>query len=77
MTKLTPVQPGNRIELPPDWTAEMGLDQYAALERTSEGILVHPCSVSSWDDVFAQKLRSGTAAGMAEAVEVTGDGVLL
>ena len=75
--RLAPVQPGNRIELPSEWTAEMGLHQYAALERTSEGILVHPCSVSSWDDVFAQKLCIGSAVGTTEAVKVTGDGVLL
>jgi hypothetical protein len=77
VTKLAPVQPGNRIELPSEWMAEMGLDAYAALEKTSEGILVHACSVGSWDDVFAQKLRIGSAAGTVEAVEVTGDGVLL
>jgi hypothetical protein len=38
---------------------------------------VRACSVGSWDDVFAQKLRIGSAAGTVEAVEVTGDGVLL
>jgi hypothetical protein len=77
VTKLTPVYPGNRIELPSEWAAEMGLDQFAALEKTKEGILVHSCSASSWDDVFAQKLRIGSAAERPEAIEVAGDSVIL
>jgi hypothetical protein len=77
MTKFTPVHPGNRIELPPDWAVEMGLEQYAALEKTSEGILVHPCSRTSWDGVFAHKLHAQVAAEALENLELSGDNVLL
>ncbi len=79
MTKLTPVHPGNRIELPPEWAAEIGLAQYAALEKTKEGILVHPCSGATWDEVFAQRLQANEAGGMLGKPdqELNGDDVLL
>lgn len=76
MTKFTPVHPGNRIELPPDWAAEIGLEQYAALEKTSEGILVHPCSGMSWEGVFAHKLHARTVVEASESSELSGDNVL-
>lgn len=77
MTKLTPVHPGNRIELPSDWAAELGLEQFAALEKTGDGILVHPCSASTWADVFADKLHSGASPEGNESLALRGDNVLL
>ncbi|MBM3883624.1 MAG: hypothetical protein FJ387_28615 [Verrucomicrobia bacterium] len=77
MTKLTPVHPGNRIELPSEWAAEMGLSKYAALEKTKDGIVVHSCSGANWDEVFLHKLRIGTASESPHEIEVTGDSVLL
>jgi hypothetical protein len=40
--KITPVEPGHRIQLPADWAAELGLEHSAAPEKTVEGILVRP-----------------------------------
>jgi hypothetical protein len=77
MTKVTPVEAGNRIELPADWVAELGLSQYAALERTEAGILVQACLGSSWDEVFARKLQIHPPSAASEELQVTGDDVLL
>jgi hypothetical protein len=59
--KLTPVEPGNRIQLPADWAQDLGLRGLVALERTGEGILVRPCPRTTWDDIFATKLTVGSA----------------
>jgi hypothetical protein len=76
MTRVTPVHPGNRIELPEEWAAEFGLGQYAALEKTSEGILVHRCPSADWDGVFVHKLQIRSSTESSDAVEVNGDAVL-
>jgi hypothetical protein len=77
-TFLTPVEPGNRIQLPAEWATALGLSGQVALERTSEGILVRPCPPTSWDEIFATKLQIGSAPPdeHPEDVEVTGDDFL-
>jgi len=77
VTKLTPVHPGNWIELPPEWVAEMGLSKYAALEKTKNGIIVSSCSDANWDEVFLEKLHIGTASESPSGIEMNGDSVLL
>jgi hypothetical protein len=76
--KLTPVEPGNRIQLPADWAQALGLRGLVALERTGEGILVRPCPRTTWDDIFATKLTVGSAPPDqdGDVVEVTGDDFL-
>jgi hypothetical protein len=76
MTKVTPVRSGNQIELPAEWAAELGLGQYATLEKTDEGILVQACAGSGWDEVFADKLEMRSASPASDALEMTGDSVL-
>ncbi len=72
---LTPIDPGNRIQLPADWTRALGLRGVVALERTEQGILVRPCPRTTWDDIFATKLIIGSARAEPpeDAVEATGD----
>ena len=54
--KITPVEPGHRIQLLADWVAELGLEYIAALEKTAKGILVRPCRTSTWDEIFADNI---------------------
>ena len=77
-TQFTPVEPGNRIQLPAEWAAALGLHQVALLERTRDGILVRPCPPATWEEIFASKLPIGSAPPDADAnaVEVTGDDFL-
>ena len=73
-TRLTPVEPGNRIQLPAEWAEALGLHKLVILERTSEGILVRPCPPTTWKEIFATKLTIGsTPPDEHDAVEVTGD----
>jgi hypothetical protein len=77
-TQLTPVEPGNRIQLPAEWADALGLHTRVLLDRTSDGILVRPCPPTTWQEIFATKLIIGSAPPDAndEAVEVTGDDFL-
>ena len=40
---LIPIESGNRIQLPVEWTEALGLHGVVVLERTGDGILVRPC----------------------------------
>jgi hypothetical protein len=75
---LTPIDAGNRIQLPADWSQALGLHGQVALERTSEGILVRPWPLKTWDEFFATRLTIGSAppSQEAEELEVTGDDLL-
>jgi len=75
---ITPIDPGNRIQLPADWMQSLGLHGLVALERTTDGILVRPCPRATWEDIFATKLIIGSAPSdqHADTVEVTGDDFL-
>ena len=77
-TQLTPVESGNRIQLPADWVEALGLRDLVRLERTDSGILVRPCARLTWDDIFATKLVIGSAPPdqSENAVEMTGDDFL-
>jgi len=75
--KITPVEPGHRIQLPADWVAELGLEHSAALEKTAEGILVRPCHTTTWDEIFADKLSIGQTIASLDLSDVSGDDLLL
>ncbi len=77
-TQTTPIEPGNRIQLPADWADALGLHGLVTMERTDNGILIRPCPRLTWDDVFATKLEIGSAPPEenSEDVEVTGDDFL-
>jgi hypothetical protein len=77
-TQLTPVEPGNRVQLPADWSNALGLHGLVALDRTSNGILVRRYTPTTWDEIFARKLVIGSAPpdANADAVEAMGDDFL-
>jgi hypothetical protein len=57
--RITPLETGHKIQLPAEWVIEFGLEQIAVLEKTSEGILIRPCLTTTWDTIFAEKLKIG------------------
>ena len=59
--EITPLEPGNRVQLPDEWAQALGLRGLVALDKTPEGILVRPCPQTSWDEFFATKLQIGSA----------------
>jgi len=77
MTQTTPIEPGNRIQLPADWAEAFGLRGQVLLEKTSEGILVRPCPRLSWDEVFATKLPIGQTSPESEDLEIRTDDLFL
>ncbi|HXG13251.1 MAG TPA: AbrB/MazE/SpoVT family DNA-binding domain-containing protein [Gemmataceae bacterium] len=75
-TQLTPLEPGNRIQLPADWADALGLRGLVTLDRTSNGILIRPCPAVTWDDIFATKLPMGSPVSTADIGEVSTDDLL-
>ena len=76
-TKVTALEPGNRVQLPAEWTEGLGLTGLVTLERTDEGILIGPCRFT-WDDIFSTKLsvRPGNSAIPPDNSELSGDDLL-
>lgn len=77
--QITPIETGNRIQLPADWAEALGLRGQVTLERTDNGILVRPWPRFTWDDIFATKLTIGSAPPdqNEDTLEVTGDDFFL
>jgi hypothetical protein len=77
-TEITPIEPGNRIQLPASWVAAVGINGLVTLEWKDDGILVRPCTRLTWDDISATKLQIGSAPHDENPgdVEVTGDDFL-
>jgi hypothetical protein len=77
-TQTTPVEPGFRIQLPPEWAEGLGLKGQVVLTRTVEGILVRPSPQATWDEIFATKLtiRPADPSDDPEITDVTGNGLL-
>ena len=75
---LTPLESGNRVQLPADWIQALGLRDLVALERTSDGILIRPCPRLTWDDISATKLviNSAPPDQKEDDGELTGDDFL-
>jgi hypothetical protein len=78
-TRTTPIEPGNRIQLPADWAEALGLRGFVTLERTDTGILIRACPRLTWEEVFATKLQVGSAPPdeTVDDLELTGDDYLL
>jgi hypothetical protein len=74
--KITPVESGNRVQLPVDWLKELGIEKSVLLDRKEEGILVRRCSPFTWDEIFASKLVFKPWNGQKEDIEVTKDDLL-
>jgi hypothetical protein len=59
--QTTPLESGNRIQLPAEWVDALGLRGRVTLEQTNDGILVRPWPRLTWDELFATKLVIGSA----------------
>jgi hypothetical protein len=77
-THTTPLEAGNRIQLPADWAEAFGLRGLVTLERTDNGILIRPRPRCTWDDFFATRLsvRPGNPDTTPEVTDVSGDDLL-
>jgi hypothetical protein len=75
---LSPIDTGNRIQLPADWMQALGLHDVVTLEKTEAGILIRPYPRTTWDDIFANKLVIGSAPQdqNKDEVELTDDDFL-
>jgi hypothetical protein len=57
-------------------SGELGLKHIALLEKTPEGILISPCPVVRWDEIFTDKLPIGSQPSALDLSEVSGDDLL-
>lgn len=75
---VTVLEPGNRVQLPAEWTEALGMRQRVLLDWNEQGILIRPCPPTTWDEIFATRLSIGTASpdNRDDADEVTGDDFL-
>ena len=73
--RITPLETGRKIQLPAEWVIELGLEQIAVLEKTAEGILIRPRRATTWDEIFAKKLKIGQQPD-SDFSEVSGDDLL-
>jgi hypothetical protein len=74
--RIIQVENGNKIQLPSDWAADLGLEQVVGLEKAPEGILVRSCSEITWAEVFSNKLPMGPHASKGDLSELSGDNLL-
>ncbi len=71
--KVTTIESDHKVQLPPEWVNELGLHGLVGLEKSSDGIIVRPCSNITWDEVFADKLPTGSHVAALDLSEVSGD----
>ena len=64
-----------KIELPVEWVVELGLESGVVLEKTRDGILIRPNPVQTWDEVYAEKIKAGSAS-VLDLSEVSGDDLI-
>ena len=64
-----------KIELPPEWVAELGLESGVVLEKTHNSILIRPCPAQTWDEIYAKKLKIGSTVAL-DLSEVSGDDLI-
>ena len=64
-----------KIELPPEWVVELGLESGVMLEKTHKGILIRPYPVQTWDEIYAEKLKIGSAS-VLDLSEVSSDDLI-
>jgi hypothetical protein len=74
--KIAVVESDHKIQLPAEWVDELRLYGFAALEKSPDGIFVRPCSNTTWDEVFADKLPVGSHVTALDLSEVSGDDYL-
>jgi hypothetical protein len=67
MSLTTPLEPGNRIQLPAEWIAELGVHEKVVLEKTAQGIVIRPAPATQQPATgdlsqFERELRARQAA---------------
>jgi len=65
-----------RLQLPRELVADWPPDRAIEAVRTEEGVLLRPLARKTWDEVFAHKVRPGTAEPRDLSEELTGDDLL-
>lgn len=70
---VTTIEPDHKVQLPPEWVAELGIQGRVLLEKGAGEITVRPCSATTWDEIFAEKLPLGLQTPSADLPEVSGD----
>ena len=73
--KTFSLDPNYKIELPPDWVAELGLESGIVLEKTHNGILIRPHPAQTWDEIYAKKLKIRNPSAL-DLSEVSGDDLI-
>jgi hypothetical protein len=71
-------EPGNRVELPAEWTEGLGLSGLVTLKGTNEGILIGPRPRFTSDDIFASRLsiQPTNSEIPPDVSEISGDDLL-
>ena len=64
-----------KIELPPEWVVELGLESGVVLEKTQDGILIRAYPIQTWDEIYAEKLKTGSTSAL-DLSEVSGDDLI-
>ena len=70
------LEEGNRIQLPSEWVAEIGLSDKAELERVAGGIFIHSPARSPWDELFRNKLQISEPNAQTDEAELSDDDCL-
>jgi hypothetical protein len=76
-SRTTPIEPGNRIQLPEDWVKALGRRGFVTLDKSDNGI-IRPSPRYTWDDIFATTLsvHSVKPDTVLEVPDLTGDDLL-
>ena len=73
--KTLTLETDHKIKLPVDWVKELGLESGVVLEKTHDGILIRAYPVQTWDEIYAEKLKIGSAS-VLDLSEVSGDDLI-
>ena len=73
--RVLSLETDHKIKLPRDWVKELRLESGVVLERTDDGILIRPYTAQTWDEIYAEKLKMGTASA-SDLSEVSGDDLI-
>lgn len=73
--KTLSLETDHKIKLPLDWVKDLGLESGVVLEKTNDGILIHPYITQTWDDIYAEKLKMGNPSAL-DLSEVSGDDLI-
>ena len=73
--KTLSLETDHKIKLPLDWVKELGLESCVVIERVDGGILIRPNTEQTWDDIYAEKLKTENRS-VLDLSEVSGDDLI-